>query len=142
MDVSAVVEVERQAESPFPFTVVKSSMQVVPDTKTLDSGISPPVIWLMEDLAAQMQRDLEEIGRTHMPFGKYGPQNYPPAGVPIYDIPADYLGWFASKAGFPSGRLGTLLQMVYQMKVDGSDIAFDGFRKQRGGRTRLRPERK
>ena len=23
-----------------------------------------------------------------MPFGKYGPQHFPPNGVPIYDIPA------------------------------------------------------
>jgi len=44
------------------------------------------------------------------------------------------------RPGFPAGRLGTLLRMVYQMKVDGSDIAFDSFRKQRGGRTPLRPE--
>lgn len=96
----------------------------------------------MDDLAAQMKRDLEEIGRTHMPFGKYGPQNHPPYGVPIYDIPAEYLGWFANKAGFPKGRLGTLLQMVHQMKVDGSDIVFDIFRKQRGGPTRLRPKKR
>lgn len=95
----------------------------------------------MEDLVAQMQRDLEEIGRTFMPFGKYGPKNHPPNGVPIYDIPAEYLGWFANKAGFPKGRLGTLLKMVHQMKVDGSDIVFDIFRKQRG-RTPLRSERK
>jgi hypothetical protein len=38
--------------------------------------------------------------------------------------------------------LGTLLKMVHQMKVDGSDMVFDVFRKQRGGPTRLRPERK
>lgn len=95
----------------------------------------------MDDLAEQMRRDLEEIGRTHMPFGKFGPQFCPPNGVPIYDLPAEYLGWFASKAGFPKGRLGVLLKMVYQMKVDGSDIAFDVFRRRRGGRTSLREER-
>ena len=95
----------------------------------------------MDDLAAQMQRDLDEIGRTFMPFGKYGPQNHPPYGVPIYDIPAEYLGWFANKAGFPKGRLGTLLQMVHQMKADGSDMVFDIFRKKHGY-TRLRPEKK
>jgi len=96
----------------------------------------------MDDLVRQMQRDLEEIGRTHMPFGKFGPQFRPPNGVPIYDLPAEYLGWFANKAGFPKGRFGTLLKMVYQMKVDGSDMVFDVFRRQRGGRTPLREERK
>lgn len=95
----------------------------------------------MDDLARQMQSDLEEIGRTHMPFGKFGPQFRPPHGVPIYDLPAEYLGWFASKAGFPKGRLGVLLRMVHQMKADGSDMVFDIFRRQRGGRTPLREER-
>lgn len=92
----------------------------------------------MNDLAQRMQADLDEIGRTRMPFGKYGPQHFPPNGIPIYDIPAEYLGWFANKAGFPKGRLGELLRMVHQMKADGSDTAFDGFRK-RFGRTDLKP---
>ncbi len=95
----------------------------------------------MNDLAQRMQADLEEIGRTRMPFGKYGPQHFPPNGIPIYDIPAEYLGWFANKAGFPKGRLGELLRMVHQMKADGSDTAFDGFRK-RFGRTDLKPVKK
>jgi len=95
----------------------------------------------MNDLAQRMQADLDEIGRTRMPFGKYGPQHFPPNGIPIYDIPAEYLGWFANKAGFPKGRLGELLRMVHQMKADGSDTAFDGFRK-RFGRTDLKPVKK
>ena len=93
---------------------------------------------LMNDLAQRMQADLDEIGRTRMPFGKYGPQHFPPNGIPIYDIPAEYLGWFANKAGFPKGRLGELLRMVHQMKADGSDTAFDAFRK-KYGYTNLKP---
>lgn len=92
----------------------------------------------MNDLAESMRRDLAEIGRTFMPFGKFGPAHFPPKGVPIYDIPAEYLGWFANKAGFPKGRLGELLRMVYQMKADGSDVVFDVFRK-RNGHTDLKP---
>ncbi len=92
----------------------------------------------MNDLAERMRSDLEEIGRTRMPFGKYGPQHFPPNGIPIYDIPAEYLGWFANKAGFPKGRLGELLRMVHQMKADGSDTAFDVFRK-KYGYTNLKP---
>lgn len=91
-------------------------------------------------LMARMQADMEAIGRTNMPFGKFGPKTFPPDGVPIYDLPAEYLAWFTRK-GFPKGRLGELLQIVHQMKADGSDSAFDVFRRQRG-RTRLRPERK
>lgn len=90
------------------------------------------------DLARRMRADLDEIGRTFMPFGKYGPQHFPPNGIPIYDIPAEYLGWFANKAGFPKGRLGELLRMVHQMKADGSDMAFEVFRK-RNGRSDLKP---
>jgi uncharacterized protein (DUF3820 family) len=92
------------------------------------------------ELAMQMAMDLEAIERMHMPFGKFGPQHFPPQGVPIYDLPAEYLGWFAKK-GFPKGRLGDLLKMVHQMKADGSDFAFDAMRKRNGGRTKLREER-
>lgn len=96
----------------------------------------------MDDaLSEQMQRDLEEIGRTCMPFGKHGPAHHPPQGVPIYDLPVEYLAWFAAKGGFPKGRLGVLLKMVHQMKVDGLDLVFDVLRQRRGGRTNLRPER-
>ncbi len=95
----------------------------------------------MDDLAERMRSDLEEIGSMCMPFGKYGPQHFPPNGVPIYDIPAEYLGWFANKAGFPKGRLGELLRMVHQMKADGSDVVFDVFR-QKHGRTDLKPTKR
>lgn len=95
-----------------------------------------------EELAAQMLADLPEIEQTHMPFGKFGPANHPPNGVPIYDLPAEYLGWFARKGGFPRGRLGELLRIVYQMKIDGSDSAFDEMRRRAGGKTALRPARK
>jgi uncharacterized protein len=91
------------------------------------------------DLMARMKADLEAIGRMHMPFGKFGPQAYPPRGVPIYDLPAEYLAWFVRK-GFPKGRLGELMKIVHQMKADGSDNAFDVLRAGRG-RTKLRPER-
>lgn len=93
-----------------------------------------------QDLAARMAADLAAIEKTHMPFGKYGPQHHPPLGLPIFDLPAEYLGWFEKK-GFPKGRLGELLRIVHQMKADGSDSAFDPMRRRRGGRSPLRPER-
>lgn len=96
----------------------------------------------MDDLAKRMAADLDAIERTCMPFGKYGPKFHPPNGVPIYDLPAEYLMWFANKAGFPKGRLGELLAMVYQMKADGSDFIFDTMRKRNGGPVSLRPPRK
>jgi hypothetical protein len=51
----------------------------------------------------------------------------------------EYLAWFARKDCFPQARLGELLRMVHQMKVDGLDSVFDPFRQRAGGRTRLRP---
>ena len=89
---------------------------------------SPPV-------AAAAQ--LEMISRYHMPFGMFGPKHYPPKGVPIYDLPAEYLAWFALQ-GFPEGRLGESLRVVYQTKADGCDAVFDAIRRKAGGRFRLR----
>ena len=71
-------------------------------------------------LRARAQAELEEIARTVMPFGRC-------AGQHLHELPAEYLQWFAAK-GWPKGRLGQLMQMVYQMKADGSEVAFDPFR--------------
>jgi uncharacterized protein (DUF3820 family) len=96
----------------------------------------------MEDsLADHMAADLADIARLHMPFGKFGPDHFPPRGVPIYDLPAEYLQWFAQR-GWPRGELGRLLRIVYQMKADGSDSAFDPMRRAAGGRYSLRPPRR
>ena len=84
---------------------------------------------------------LAQIARYHMPFGMFGPKHYPPKGVPIYDLPAEYLAWFALK-GFPEGRLGELLRVVYQTKADGCDAVFDGIRRKAGGRYKLREANK
>lgn len=89
-----------------------------------------------------MAEDLAEIERTCMPYGKFGPQFHPPHGVPLYDLPAEYLSWFAHKPdGFPKGRLGRLMEIVYHMKADGSDMAFEPMRRRAGGRVSLRAER-
>ena len=84
---------------------------------------------------------LAEIGRTRMPFGKYGRAAVPPAGMPIYDLPIEYLGWFKER-GFPKGRLGELLAIVYEVKGVGMDALFEPLRQANGGRTRYKPRRK
>ena len=71
-------------------------------------------------LRARAAAELEEIARTVMPFGRC-------AGRHLHELPAEYLQWFATR-GWPKGRLGVLMQMVYQMKADGSEVAFDPFR--------------
>ena len=83
---------------------------------------------------------LAEIGGTHMPFGRFGMKEYPPSGVPIYDLPEEYLGWFKER-GFPKGRLGELMAQVYEIKAVGMDMVFDPLREARGGRFPLRQPR-
>lgn len=83
---------------------------------------------------------LEEIGRTRMPFGKYGRKEHPPDGFPIHDLPVEYLTWFKER-GFPKGRLGELLEWVWELKANGLDKIFDPLRAAKGGRARLKPKR-
>ena len=93
---------------------------------------------MLEDrLRDWLAADLGDISRIHMPFGKYGPDHFPPHGVPLYDLPLEYLVWF-HRRGFPQGRLGELLRILHQLKTDGCDEVFDEFRRRRGGRTNLR----
>ncbi|WP_448551589.1 DUF3820 family protein [Thalassotalea montiporae] len=46
-----------------------------------------------------------------MPFGKY-------AGRKLLQLPEPYLVWFNSK-GFPEGKLGEQLALVYEIKLNG-----------------------
>ncbi len=90
-----------------------------------------------DNLRDWLAADLTEIVGTFMPFGRFGPAKFPPHGVPLFDLPVEYLSWFAAR-GWPRGRLGELLRSVHQLKVDGCDEIFDKFRRARGGRTALR----
>ena len=52
----------------------------------------------------------DHLGRLltcEMPYGKY-------KGSLIADLPGHYLGWFA-RAGFPSGELGALIALMYEL---------------------------
>jgi uncharacterized protein (DUF3820 family) len=54
---------------------------------------------------------LVEIIKTPMPFGKY-------KGTIIANLPMFYLEWF-KRQGFPKGKLGILLETVYEIKLNG-----------------------
>lgn len=84
---------------------------------------------------------LQEIGTAYMPFGKFGRQAYPPTGVPLIDLPEEYLAWFQQR-GFPKGRLGELMAHVYEIKSVGMDCVFDPLREARGGRFPLHQRRR
>ena len=53
---------------------------------------------------------LETINQT-MPFGKY-------AGRKLLHLPEPYLVWF-NKKGFPEGKLGQQLALMYEVKLNG-----------------------
>lgn len=83
---------------------------------------------------------LVEIGLTRMPFGKFGNKAYPPNGVPLIDLPPEYLAWFKER-GFPKGRLGELMEQVFEIKAVGMDEVFEPIRRANGGRFPLHARR-
>jgi uncharacterized protein (DUF3820 family) len=54
---------------------------------------------------------LFELIRTRMPFGKYKDHR-------ICDLPEDYILFFQRK-GFPKGKIGMLLQTMYEINLNG-----------------------
>ncbi len=54
---------------------------------------------------------LLELVKMEMPFGKY-------KGTVLCNIPVSYLEWFKKK-GFPKGKLGVLLETMYEIKING-----------------------
>lgn len=50
---------------------------------------------------------LRSLLTTSMPYGKY-------KGRMIADLPGYYLGWFA-REGFPGGKLGAQLALMYEL---------------------------
>ncbi len=70
----------------------------------------------------EQQKHLIELAFTKMPFGKY--KNYY-----LSDIPEPYYVWFRQK-GFPKGKIGFLLEEMYEIKVNGLEDMFKQIRKQ------------
>lgn len=54
---------------------------------------------------------LLKLVEMKMPFGKY-------QGRLLCDLPVSYLEWFKRK-GFPPGKLGMLLDTIYEIKLNG-----------------------
>lgn len=59
---------------------------------------------------------MEKLAKSTMPFGKH-------KGMRLVDLPEPYVVWFSQK-GFPKGELGTMLSIVYEIKVNGLEYLF------------------
>lgn len=62
---------------------------------------------------------MRELANYRMPFGKY-------LGRRLLDLPEPYVVWFKRK-GFPKGKLGAMLESVYEIKTNGLERLFDPF---------------
>ncbi len=56
---------------------------------------------------------LLELQALKMPFGKY-------KGRVVLDLPESYLLWFRQK-GFPNGKLGKMMALALEIKINGLD---------------------
>ncbi|MES2848094.1 MAG: DUF3820 family protein [Bacteroidota bacterium] len=65
----------------------------------------------MEDAPGLNPQLLLELVKMKMPFGKY-------KDTLVCNLPVSYLEWFARK-GFPKGKLGMLLETMYEIKLNG-----------------------
>ena len=81
------------------------------------------------DPAEAMRQDLAEnladLEVYRMPFGRYRNRL-------LHTLPYEYLQWFEEKGGgFPSGRLGELMEFVYHTKAAGAEVVFSRIGKSR-----------
>ena len=59
----------------------------------------------------QDKQFLIDVSKMRMPYGKY-------KGTFIIDLPEQYVVWYHNK-GFPKGKLGQMLGLVYELKLNG-----------------------
>ena len=64
---------------------------------------------------------LLELVNMRMPFGKH-------KGWILCNLPVSYLEWFNRK-GFPTGKLGILLQTIYEIKLNGLEGLLEPLKK-------------
>ena len=76
---------------------------------------------MLEQANPQLLLDLIKMP---MPYGRY-------KGIILYKLPVSYLEWFNRK-GFPEGKLGMLLQTLYEIKLNGLEFLLERIKKEQG----------
>jgi uncharacterized protein (DUF3820 family) len=74
----------------------------------------------LDQHSSAAQQQLLELAAMRMPFGRY-------QGRRLIDLPEHYVVWFA-RQGFPEGKLGEMLQIVHEIKVNGLEYLFERLR--------------
>ena len=69
----------------------------------------------METLKPDPEKFIE-LANYRMPFGKH-------KGTKLVDLPEPYVVWFKNK-GWPKGKLGEMLQSIYEIKLNGLEYLF------------------
>jgi uncharacterized protein (DUF3820 family) len=64
---------------------------------------------------------LLQLVKMPMPFGRY-------KGTLLCNLPISYLEWFNRK-GFPEGKLGVLLQTIFEIKMNGLEYLLEPLKK-------------
>lgn len=70
---------------------------------------------------SQQQQLLLDLVKAIMPFGKY-------QGREIIDLPEYYLVWYKQK-GFPKGKLGDQMGLMYEIRLNGLEYLLTPLRK-------------
>lgn len=65
----------------------------------------------MSEILTPDPEELRAVCSYPMPFGRY-------AGCALLDLPEPYVVWWKGQ-GFPPGKLGRLLALTYEIKLNG-----------------------
>lgn len=64
---------------------------------------------------------LKTLAHTRMPYGKF-------KGTYLIDLPEHYIVWYHNK-GFPNGKTGDMLRLVYELKLNGLEYLIHKIKK-------------
>ena len=68
----------------------------------------------------QDKQFLIDLAHTRMPYGKY-------KGTFLIELPEHYVVWYHAK-GFPKGKIGMQLGLVYELKLNGLEYLIRNIR--------------